>query len=53
MTYSRAFHPAPLIDHQVTWDGFFFVNNIPGGEAKRTESLIQTFYETSAAISLD
>ena len=38
---------------QLTWDqaqfSFRFVNNITAGKAKRKESLIQTFYETSAA----
>ena len=37
----------------LTWDkaqfSFRFVNNIPACKAKRNESLIQTFYETSAA----
>ena len=41
----------------LTWDqalfSFRFVNNIPAGMAKRKESLIQTFYETSAAHFLD
>ena len=38
---------------RVTWDhalfSFRFENYIPAGKAKRKESLIQTFYETSAA----
>ena len=42
---------------EVTWDqalfSFRFVNNIPAGMAKRKESLIQTFYETSAAHFFD
>ena len=42
---------------QLTWDqaqfSFPFVNNIPAGKAKRKESLIQTFYETSAAHFFD
>ena len=42
---------------QFTWDqaqfSFRFVNNIPAGKAKRKESLIQTFYETSAAHFFD
>ena len=37
----------------LTWDqaqfSFRFVKNMPPGKAKRKESLIQTFYETSAA----
>ena len=41
----------------VTWDqalfSFRFENNIPAGKAKRKESLIQTFYETSAAHFFD
>ena len=41
----------------LTWDqapfSFRFVNNIPAGIAKRKESLIQTFYETSAAHFFD
>ena len=41
----------------VTWDqalfSFRFANNIPAGKAKRKESLIQTFYETSAAHFFD
>ena len=41
----------------VTWDEalflFRFVNNIPAGKAKRKESLIQTFFETSAAHFFD
>ena len=32
---------------------FCIVNNIPAGKAKRKESLIQTFYETSAAHFFD
>ena len=28
---------------------FLFENNIPAGKAKRKESLVQTFYETSSA----
>ena len=39
------------------WDqalfSFRFENYIPGGKAKRKESLIQTFYETSAARFFD
>ena len=42
---------------QFTWDqaqfSFRFVNNIPAGKAKRKESLIQTFYEKSAAHFFD
>ena len=42
---------------RLTWDqgefSFRFVNNIPAGTAKRKESLIQTFYETSAAHFFD
>ena len=38
---------------KLTWDqalfSFLFVNNIPAGKAKWKESLIQTFWETSAA----
>ena len=41
----------------LTWDqaqfSFRFVNNIPAGKAKRKESLIQTFYEMSAAHFFD
>ena len=41
----------------VTWDqaqfSFRFVNNIQPGKAKRKQSLIQTFYETSAAHFFD
>ena len=40
----------------LTWDQALFsfrVNNIPAGKAKRKESLIQTFYETSAAHFFD
>ena len=41
----------------LTWDqalfSFRFVNNIPAGIAKQKESLIQTFYETSAAHYFD
>ena len=41
----------------LTWDqaqfSFRFVNNIPAGKAKRKLSLIQTFYETSAAHFFD
>ena len=41
----------------VTWDqalfSFRFENYIPAGKAKRKESLIQTFYETSAAHFFD
>ena len=41
----------------VTWDQtqflFRFVNNIPAGKGKRKESLIQTFYEMSAAYCFD
>ena len=41
----------------LTWDqaqfSFRFVNNIPAGKAKRKESLIQTFYETSSAHFFD
>ena len=41
----------------VTWDqalfSFRFVNNVPAGMAKRKESLIQTFHETSAAHFFD
>ena len=41
----------------VTWDqalfSFRFVNNVPVGKAKRKESLIQTFHETSAAHFFD
>ena len=41
----------------VTWDQtqflFRFVNNIPAGKAKRKDSLIQTFYEMSAAHCFD
>ena len=37
----------------LTWDqalfSFRFVNNIPAGMAKREESVVQIFYETSAA----
>jgi len=43
--------------YALTWDqaqsSFRFVNNIPAGKAKRKESLIQTFYETSAARLFD
>ena len=45
------------ISTYVTWDraqlSFSFENNIPAGKAKRKESLIQTFYETSAAHFFD
>ena len=38
---------------KVTWDqapfSYRFENDIPAGKAKRKESLIVTFYETSAA----
>ena len=41
----------------LTWDqalfSFRFENYIPAGKAKRKESLIQTFYETSAAHFFD
>ena len=41
----------------LTWDqalfSFRFENYIPAGKAKRKESLIQTFYETSAAPFFD
>ena len=41
----------------LTWDqalfSFRFENYIPAGMAKRKESLIQTFYETSAAHFFD
>ena len=41
----------------MTWDqalfSFRFENFIPAGMAKRKESLIQTFYETSAAHCFD
>ena len=44
-------------EDDLTWDqapfSFRFVNNIPAGMAKRKESLIQTFYETSAAHFFD
>ena len=43
-------HTLPL---DLTWDqaqfSFCFVNTIPAGKAKQKESLIQIFYETSAA----
>ena len=43
--------------NRVTWDqalfSFRFENYIPAGKAKRKESLIQTFYETSAAHFFD
>ena len=46
----RLAHPVP---GESNWDqaqiSFRFVKNIPAGMAKRKESLIQTFYETSAA----
>ena len=42
---------------KITWDqaliSFRFENYIPAGKAKRKESLIQTFYETSAAHFFD
>ena len=42
---------------RLTWDQalflFRFENYIPAGKAKRKESLIQTFYETSAAPFFD
>ena len=41
----------------LTWDqaqfSFRFLDNIPAGKAKRKQSLIQTFYETSAAHFFD
>ena len=41
----------------LTWEqalfSFRFVNNIPTGKAKRKESLIATFYETSPAHLFD
>ena len=37
----------------VVYFRFAFVNNILAGMAKRKESLIQTFYETSAAQFFD
>ena len=41
------------ISTYVTWYqaqfSFSFLNNIPAGKAKQKESLIETFYETSAA----
>ena len=41
----------------LTWDqalfSFRFENDIPAGKAKRKESLIQTFYEMSAAQFFD
>ena len=46
-----------LMCNRVTWDQalflFRFENYIPAGKAKRKESLIQTFYETSAAHFFD
>ena len=43
--------------NRVTWDQalflFRFENYIQAGKAKRKESLIQTFYETSAAHFFD
>ena len=43
--------------NRVTWDqalfSFRFENYIPAGKAKRKESLIQTFYETSATHFFD
>ena len=42
---------------RLTWDQalflFRFENYIPAGKAKRKESLIQAFYETSAAHFFD
>ena len=42
---------------KLTWEqalfSFRFENYIPAGKAKRKESLIQTFYETSAAHFFD
>ena len=41
----------------LTWDqalfSFRFENDIPAGKAKRKESLIQTFYQTSSAQFFD
>ena len=41
----------------LTWDqaqfSFRFLDNIPAGKAKRKQSLIQTFYEKSAANFFD
>ena len=41
----------------LTWDqaqfSFRFLDNIPAGKAKRKQSLIQTFYEKSAAHFFD
>ena len=34
-------------------DNRYMVSNIPAGKAKRKESLIQTFYETSGVHFLD
>ena len=45
------------INYSITWDqalfSFRFENYIPAGKAKRKESLIQTFYNTSAAHFFD
>ena len=47
----------PLTTFYVTWDQalflFPFENCIPAGKTKRKDSLIQTFYETSAAHFFD
>ena len=45
------------INYSITWDqalfSFRFENYLPAGKAKRKESLIQTFYNTSAAHFFD
>ena len=49
----KLLHASDKAASRVTWDqalfSFRFVNNSPAGMAKRKESPIQTFYETSAA----
>ena len=55
--WNQAFLLVIAFAWKLTWDqalfSFRFVNNIPAGKAKRKESLIQTFYETSAAHFFD
>ena len=51
--YGQHSHIRAVVVLDITWDqalfSFRFENYIPAGKAKRKESLIQPFYETSAA----
>ena len=53
LLHAKPKHASDKAASRVTWDqalfSFRFVNNSPAGMAKRKESPIQTFYETSAA----